>query len=82
MEIGDAAKIKGLCRSNEPIPKPSMTLHTMHADIGYGNSTAPGGIKYILILVDRKSCYCWVYGLKGISGDDIKAAFLKFKIEA
>eukprot|EP00957_Ditylum_brightwellii_P114390 8721056-Ditylum_brightwellii.AAC.1 len=75
MEIGDAAKIKGSRRSNEPIPRPPTTLHTMHADIGYGNSTAPGGIKYILILVDRKSHYCWVYGLKGISGDDIKAAF-------
>mmetsp|Transcript_14188 Transcript_14188/g.20776 ORF Transcript_14188/g.20776 Transcript_14188/m.20776 type:complete len:98 (-) Transcript_14188:1729-2022(-) len=54
----------------------------MHAGIGYGDSTAPGGIKYILILVDQKSRYCWVYGLKGISGDDIKAAFRKFKIEA
>eukprot|EP00957_Ditylum_brightwellii_P188320 14337373-Ditylum_brightwellii.AAC.1 len=76
MEIGDAAKIKGSRQSNEPIPTPPMTLHTMHANIGYGNSTAPGGIKYIPILVDRKSRYCWVYGLKGISGDDIKAAFL------
>eukprot|EP00957_Ditylum_brightwellii_P116639 8896928-Ditylum_brightwellii.AAC.1 len=54
----------------------------MHAAIGYGDSTAPGGIKYILILVDWKSYYCWVYGLKGISGDDIKAAFRKFKVKA
>eukprot|EP00957_Ditylum_brightwellii_P150307 11446684-Ditylum_brightwellii.AAC.1 len=31
----------------------------MHADIGYGDSTASCGIKYILILVDCKSRYCW-----------------------
>eukprot|EP00957_Ditylum_brightwellii_P105778 8067132-Ditylum_brightwellii.AAC.1 len=54
----------------------------MHANIGYSDSTAPGGIKYILILADRKLHYCWVYGLKGILGDDIKAAFRKFKVEA
>eukprot|EP00957_Ditylum_brightwellii_P031653 2400739-Ditylum_brightwellii.AAC.1 len=75
MEIGDAAKIKGSCQSNETIPRPPTILHTMHADIGYGDSTAPSGIKYILILVDRKSRYFWVYGLKGILGDDIKATF-------
>eukprot|EP00957_Ditylum_brightwellii_P006038 457651-Ditylum_brightwellii.AAC.2 len=82
IEIGDTAKIKGSRQSKEPIPRPPTTLHSMHAKIGYGNSIAPGGIKYILILVDRKSHYCWVYGLKGISGEGIKAAFCKFKIEA
>eukprot|EP00957_Ditylum_brightwellii_P103722 7901752-Ditylum_brightwellii.AAC.1 len=59
MELGDAAKIKGSPRSNIPIPLPPTILHTMHADIGYGDSTAPGGIKYNLILVDHKSRYCW-----------------------
>eukprot|EP00957_Ditylum_brightwellii_P130217 9933594-Ditylum_brightwellii.AAC.1 len=54
----------------------------MHVNIGYGNSTVPGGINYTLILVDPKSRYYWVCGLKGILGDDIKAAFRKFKIEA
>eukprot|EP00957_Ditylum_brightwellii_P163535 12451259-Ditylum_brightwellii.AAC.1 len=82
MEIGDAAKIKGSCCSNEPIPRPPTTLHNMHADIGYSDSTAPGGIKYILISLDCRSRYCWVYDLKGISGDDIKTVFRKFKIKA
>eukprot|EP00957_Ditylum_brightwellii_P096542 7352532-Ditylum_brightwellii.AAC.1 len=59
MEIGDAAKIKGSRQSNEPIPGPPTILYTMHANVSYGDSTAPGGIKYILILVDRKSRYCW-----------------------
>eukprot|EP00957_Ditylum_brightwellii_P002338 179521-Ditylum_brightwellii.AAC.3 len=68
VEIGDMAKIQGSQRSNQPIEPPPTTFHTMHADIGYGNSTAPGGIKYILILVGQKQRN--------------KAAFQTFQTEA
>eukprot|EP00957_Ditylum_brightwellii_P142990 10894687-Ditylum_brightwellii.AAC.1 len=52
VENGDMAKIQGSQRSNEPVEPPPTTFNTMHADIRYGDSTAPGGIKYILILVN------------------------------
>eukprot|EP00957_Ditylum_brightwellii_P210934 15365571-Ditylum_brightwellii.AAC.2 len=80
MKVGDGAKIKSPSKSKEFIPPPPNIIHTLYCNVGYGDLTAPGRIKYVLVLVDRKSCYCWVYSLKGISGDDIRSAFCKFKI--
>jgi hypothetical protein len=82
MELDKNAKLKGSNHNKEPILPPSTILHSAHVDIGFGDSTAPGGIKYILLIVDRKSQYCWTYPLKGISGKHLKAAFMKFKIDA
>eukprot|EP00957_Ditylum_brightwellii_P125046 9531864-Ditylum_brightwellii.AAC.1 len=79
MEIEGAAKIKVSHCSNEVIPPPLTIFCTMYYDIGYSGSTEAGGIQYILILVHRKFCYCWVNCLKGVLDDDIKASFCTFK---
>eukprot|EP00957_Ditylum_brightwellii_P172791 13154243-Ditylum_brightwellii.AAC.2 len=38
--------------------------------------------KYALLIVNHQSRYTWIYSLKGISGDDLQAAFHQFQIDA
>eukprot|EP00957_Ditylum_brightwellii_P056049 4247526-Ditylum_brightwellii.AAC.1 len=54
LEIGDMAKIKKVNCSLEKIPLVPNFLHTVHSNIGFGDSVAPGGYKYCLLLVDCK----------------------------
>eukprot|EP00957_Ditylum_brightwellii_P021045 1585584-Ditylum_brightwellii.AAC.1 len=61
MELGKNAKLEGSNRNKESIPPPSTILHSAHVNIGFGDSTDPGGIKYILLVVGGKSQYFWTY---------------------
>eukprot|EP00957_Ditylum_brightwellii_P204016 15337224-Ditylum_brightwellii.AAC.1 len=51
-----------------PLPHPSTYLHTVHADIGFGDTVVPGGIKYCLLLVDQGTHREWIYVLKRVKG--------------
>jgi hypothetical protein len=45
----------------------SCFLDIVHLDIAFGDCVSVGGFRYALILVDRATCYNWVYGLKDLS---------------
>lgn len=47
-------------------------------DIGYGDCTAIGGFPYTLMLMDRKTRFRWLYGLKTLTHDGIVAALIRF----
>jgi hypothetical protein len=51
-------------------------------DIAFGDCILVGGFRYALILVDRATCYNWLYGLKDLSSDSILSALHFFKADA
>eukprot|EP00978_Attheya_sp_CCMP212_P024696 scaffold78023_cov45-Attheya_sp.AAC.2 len=51
-------------------------------DIGYGDCIGFQGFRYVLVLVDRCTRYCWVYGLSSISGKPIVSALEEFELDA
>ena len=51
-------------------------------DIGYGDDTAVGRSKYILVLVDQCTTNCFVYGMYRSSGADVCEALCKLFINA
>ena len=51
-------------------------------DIGYGEETAYGGSKYVLVLVDQCTSNSFVCRIQGSSGADVCEALWKFFIDA
>jgi hypothetical protein len=51
-------------------------------DIAFEDCVLVGGSHYTLILVDRATCYNWVYGLKDLLSDSILSALRYFKADA
>jgi hypothetical protein len=60
----------------------SYFLDVVHVDIAFEDCVLVGFFCYALILVDRATCYNWVYGLKDLSGDSILSALHYFKADA
>ena len=50
----------------------------IHYDIGHGTGSAIGGIRYTLVLIDKKSSHLFEYGLKSVKENSILAAIKKF----
>jgi hypothetical protein len=50
--------------------------------IGYGNGVSPGGYRYCLMLVDRKTRKTWIYGLPDMGGNSFCDALWRFFIDA
>ncbi len=59
----------------------SYFLDVVHVDIAFGDCVLVGGVCYALILVDRATCYNWVYGLKDLLSDSILSARCNFKAD-
>ncbi len=60
----------------------SRFLDIVHLDIAFGDCISVGGGCYALVLMDRATCYNWVYGLKNLSADSILSALCNFKADA
>jgi hypothetical protein len=60
----------------------SPFLDIVQINIAFGNCVSVGRFCYVLILVDRATCYNWVYGLKDLLGDSILLALCNFKANA
>ena len=41
-----------------------------------------GGVHFCLLLVDRATCYCWIYALKSLCHENITRAFQQFCVDA
>ena len=57
-------------------------LDKVHVDIGFGDTIAIGGARYVLVFVDRATRFNWVFILKTLSKSDIKEAVDLFRSEA
>ena len=51
-------------------------------DLGYSDSTAVGGSKYVLVLVDQCTTHSFIYGMQDLSGTNVCEVLYKFLIDA
>ena len=51
-------------------------------DIVFGDCVALGGYRYVLLLVDVATRYCWLYGMSSLSSTSITSALEQFKSDA
>ena len=65
-------------RNTTHVPRPSYFGETFHYDIGHGGCTAIGGIKYAILIVDRKSRNKFIYPLADLEDTTILAQIKKF----
>ena len=49
-------------------------LNKVHVDIDFRETVAVGGAHYVLVSVDRATCYNWVFALKSLVKEEIKAS--------
>jgi hypothetical protein len=83
LELGQVANIKKAHRNTTPIDHPSNLLEVVHCDIGYGDTKAVGnGASHCLVLVDHTTRYTWIYPLKSLHHEALKAAFSAWSVDA
>ena len=70
-------------RRGKPIDRTKYHyLDKVHCDIGFGDTIAVGGARYVLVFVDRATRYNWVFALKTLAASEIINAFNLFRAEA
>ena len=74
---GEVPTLRSSKRNKVPSKLPKNFSDVWHMDIVYGPCTAIGGIKYALLLIDKKTRKCYIYGLKNMK-TSIKSALQKF----
>jgi hypothetical protein len=67
IDPGEMASMSSSRRNTNATTMPLAYSYICHMDIGYGPSTAIGGIRYTLLLVNKYSHYKFVYGLKNLT---------------
>ena len=73
--------MKSKNQNKDPLPRATEYSAKWHMDIGFGPTTAIGGIKYCLLLVDSHSRLKLTYGLKNLNSSLI-SALKRFIIDA
>ena len=82
LPLGSNASLRKSNRG-KPIDRTlSKFCDVVHLDIAFGDCVSIGGFRYALVFVDRATRYNWVFGLRSLSSDCIKSAFLKFRSAA
>ena len=74
---GETATLKSKKKNKTPGNLPKHFSDVWHMDIVYGPCAAIGGIKYALLLIDKKTRKCYIYGLTNMK-ISIKNALQKF----
>ena len=77
---GSVASMKSSKRNTTPMDAPLHYSDIWHMDIGYGPCTSIGGIKYTLLLIDKRTKFKLVYGLTNLT-TSLLAAMKQFKLE-
>jgi hypothetical protein len=82
LELGQVANIKKARSNKTPIDRPPDFLDLVHCDIGYGDTKSIGnGASHCLLLVDRATRYTWIYPLKTLHHESIKAALSAWSVD-
>ena len=79
---GDFTTIQKHRSNKHDVPRPSRFFDIAHMDITYGDTIAPGGIKYALLIVDRKTRYNFILPLQDCKSTSIITALQKLKTMA
>ena len=79
---GDLTTIHRYKSNKHEVSRPKHFFDIAHMDITYGDTIAPGGIKYALIIVDRKTRYNFVLPLTDCKGHSIINSLQKLKVMA
>merc|ERR1712194_616455 len=82
LSLGSYATIPKSRRGKSIDRRACKYLDKVHVDIGFGDTIAIGGARYVLVFVDRATRFNWVFALKTLSKSDIKEAFDLFRSEA
>ncbi len=82
MALGSYATIPKAKQGGDIDQTKSYFLDVIHVDIAFGDYVSVVFFCHALILVDRATCYNWVYGLKDLSSDSILSALRYFKAGA
>lgn len=75
----DFTTIQRHTSNKNPAERPKHFFDVAHMDITYGDTVVPGGIKFALIIVDRKTRYNYILPLKDCKGSSITEALLQLK---
>ena len=82
LPLGSNASLRKSNRG-KPIDRTlSKFCDVVHLNIAFGDCVSIGGFRYALVFVDRATRYNWIFGLRSLSSDCIKSAFLKFRSAA
>jgi hypothetical protein len=81
LSVCDVVNLKRGCHGKLLTP-PKAALDAVGMDIDYGEGVSPGGYRYCLMLVDRKTHKTWVYGLSDMGGNSLCDTLWRFFIDA
>ena len=81
-DISDYTTIHRNTQNKTTIPRPTRFFEVAHMDIGYGDAIAPGGYKFVLLIVDRKTRYSYLFGLKDTKAQSIVSALKELLVIA
>ncbi len=80
LELGQVPNIKKARCNKTPIDHPKDFLDVVHCD---GDTRSVGnGASHCILLVDRATQYSWIYPLKSLHHDSIKAALSTWSLDA
>ena len=81
-DISQYIPIQRTRHNNNPIPRHQQFFDVAHMDIGYGDAIAPGGYKFVLLIVDRKTRNSYIFGLKDTKATSIVTALKELHVIA
>ena len=82
LQIGDVTTIKRHISNKSPVSRQDKFFDAAHMDIAYGDIVAPGGIKFALIVVNRKTRYTYVLPLRNCQSSTIFSALKQLRLMA
>ena len=78
LDRGAAANLRKGNRNRKSKTKATGVGHTIHYDIGHGTGTSIGGVKYVLVLLDKSTKHLYEYGLRTVKEESILRAIKLF----
>ena len=73
IEPGEVASLSSQPRNTTPLKLPISYGDIWHMDIGFGPCASIGGIRYTLLLIDKRTKLKFVYGLKNLTSSLLNA---------
>ena len=75
---GEIATLPKKKRNTKRTPRPTQVGNVIHYDIAHGTGYAIGGIRYVLVLIDKATNHLYEYGLKTLKPQSLLIAMKQF----